>query len=120
MPPRDWRQRVLDIIESAERILAATADVDFSRFTSDVVLRDAVLYNVVVIGEAARYVPAEVQKRHSDIPWREMRDLRNFVAHVYHGVSYRRIWRTITTDLPVIVRRLRLLLEQEPQSASDG
>jgi len=46
-----------------------------------------------------------------------MRDMRNWVAHVYHGVSYRRIWRTITDDLPVLVPRLRQLLEQEPASS---
>lgn len=117
MPPRTPRERVLDIIGSAEKILRLTTDVDFTRFVSDLMIRDAVLYNVVVIGEAARYVPAEVQNRHADVPWREMRDMRNWVAHAYHGVSYRRIWRTIADDLPVLIPRLRLLVDQEWPSA---
>ncbi|HEU4558283.1 MAG TPA: DUF86 domain-containing protein, partial [Longimicrobium sp.] len=103
MSPRSWQQRIVDIIESAEKILAAVQGVEFSRFASDALLRDAVLYNVVIIGEAARYIPADVQSRYPEVPWRELREIRNFVAHVYHRVSYRQIWRTITTDLPVMV-----------------
>lgn len=124
MSPRSWQLRIGDIIESAEKILAGVEGVEFSRFASDALLRDAVLYNVVIIGEAARYVPAELQGRYPEVPWRELREIRNFVTHVYHGVSYRHIWRMITKDLPVIVPRLRLILEKESGptsgSPSDG
>jgi uncharacterized protein with HEPN domain len=111
---------VLDIIEAAERIMALVRDVDVGGFTSDPMLHDAVLYGLVVIGEAARYVPAEVQARHADVPWRDMREMRNFVAHVYHGVSDRRVWRTINTDLPHLPPRLRQLLADEPAVPGDG
>jgi uncharacterized protein with HEPN domain len=114
---------VLDIVDSAERIMSLLQGVDIERFTSDPMLHDAVLYNLVIIGEAARYVPAEVQARHSDVPWRDMREMRNFVAHVYHGVSDRRVWKTIETDLPHLPPRLRQLLADELESgdgAGDG
>ena len=118
MSPRSWQQRIAGIIESAEKILAAVEGVEFSRFASDTLLRDAVLYNVVIIGEAARYVPADGQNRYPEVPWRELREIRNFVTYVYHRVSYRHIWRTIATDLPVMVPRLRVLLEKETGPAS--
>jgi len=120
VPPRAWRQRVLDIVESAERIMTLVRDVDVEQFTSDPMLHDAVLYNLVIIGEAARYVPAEVQARHADVPWRDMREMRNFVAHVYHGVSDRRVWKTINTDLPHLPARLRQLLTDEPAAPGDS
>ena len=121
MPPRPWRLRVLDIIASVERILSTTEGLDLAGFVSDAKLHDAVLYNFVIIGEAARYVPAEVQARHPDVPWRGMRDMRNWVAHVYHGVSDRQVWKTIKKDLPPLPPRLRQLLEDEPeQPAADG
>jgi len=37
--------------------------------------------------------------------------MRNWVAHVYHGVSNRRVWKTIKKDLPALPPRLRKLLE---------
>jgi uncharacterized protein with HEPN domain len=113
VPPRTWPERVGDIVESAERILELTRGLDYAAFSSDRTIQDAVLYNIVIIGEAARYVPAEIQARHSDVDWRSLKDMRNWVAHVYHAVSYRRVWRTITDELPSLVSRLRQLLEDE-------
>jgi len=113
VPPRTWPERVADIVESAERVIEYTREVDYAAFASNRSIRDAVLYNIVIIGEAARYVPAEVQARHADVDWRSLKDMRNWVAHVYHAVSYRRVWRTITDELPSLVSRLRQLLEDE-------
>ena len=70
MPHRTWPERVQDIIQSAERILDLTRGADFSAFASNQVMRDAALYNIVIIGEAARYVPAEIQGRHPDVDWK--------------------------------------------------
>jgi uncharacterized protein with HEPN domain len=83
-------------------------------------MRDAVLYNIIIIGEAARYVPAEVQARHHDVDWHGLKDMRNWVAHVYHAVSYRRVWNTITRELPGLILRLRQLLADEKGTADRG
>jgi uncharacterized protein with HEPN domain len=103
-----------------ERILSITEGLDLAGFSSDDIAHDAVLYNFVIIGEAARYVPADIQARHPDVPWRALRDMRNWVAHVYHGVSDRRVWKTIKQDLPLLPPRLRQLLEDEPTAPGDG
>jgi len=71
---------------------------------------DAVLRNLTVIGEAARHVPDEVVATHPDLPWSEMRDMRNIVVHEYFGVDPAIIWRTIREDLPPLVPQLESLL----------
>jgi uncharacterized protein with HEPN domain len=38
---------------------------------------DAVVRNLEIIGEAARHVDAETVARLADVPWQDMRDLRN-------------------------------------------
>ena len=91
-----------------------TADVDYDGFTSNPVLRDAVLYNFVIIGEAANHVPPEIQQRHPYVPWREIRGMRNFVAHAYHGVSDEIVWDTIAKDLPLLPPALMQVLTDEP------
>lgn len=57
-------------------------------------------FNFIVIGEAARHIPDDITAQHPEIPWREMRGLRNVVAHAYFTVSPAILWRTITDDLP--------------------
>lgn len=36
----------------------------------------------------------------SELPWNEMRGLRNKVAHEYFGIDAAIIWQTATADLP--------------------
>ncbi|HEX8832420.1 MAG TPA: HepT-like ribonuclease domain-containing protein, partial [Longimicrobium sp.] len=85
-------------------------------FVSDRTIRDAALYNIVIIGEAARYVPADIQARCPDVDWNSLKDMRNWVAHVYHAVSNRRVWSTITADLPEVIAQLQTLLADETGS----
>ena len=71
--------------------------------------------NLITIGEAAMGVPESVTQRFSDIPWRRMRKLRNFVVHEYWGVDFDRIWDTIFMDLSPLVAMLERVIEEGPE-----
>lgn len=73
----------------------------------------AVLYDFIVIGEASANVPDEVQQRHSELPWRLMKDMRNIVAHEYFQVDLPTVWRTVKRSLPVLIEPLQALLEKK-------
>ena len=102
-----------DIIASAEFILELTRGQGEDELTSDRALRDAVLYNFVIIGEAARAVPNGIEAGHPEVPWNDMRDMRNWVAHGYHGVDAQVVWQTIRNDLPDLVGNLHRILETD-------
>lgn len=107
MPPRDSILRLHDIIEAISRILRYTARHSFDSFAADEMAVDAVVRNLGVIGEAARHVDEATMQRLPDVPWREMRDLRNLLAHEYFGVSVPIIWQTVVRELPPVLERLR-------------
>lgn len=113
MPPREWKLRVEDILEAIGRIEGYVADLDYVRFAHDRRTVDAVVRNFGVIGEAARHVPTEVQARYPEIPWLDMRAMRNFVVHEYFGVSDRILWDTACSDLPPLIQQLQRMLEPE-------
>ena len=73
---------------------------------------DAVVRNFEVIGEAARHVDAATAARLADIPWQDMRDLRNLLIHEYFGVSVAIIWETISRDLRSVREAIRRDLER--------
>ncbi len=81
MPPRDWAFRIQDILDAIAKIRRYVSDIDFDTFENDEEVMGAVIHNLTVIGEAATHIPAEITSRHSDIPWRQMIDMRNFSAH---------------------------------------
>lgn len=85
MPPREWRVRVNDIVEAAERALGYVQGLTFDQFASDPRTVDAVSYAIVVIGEAAKAIPETVTRAAPEIPWADVRGMRNRIAHEYFG-----------------------------------
>lgn len=107
MPPRVWHFRLEDIVQAVEKILRYTDGMTFEQFVEDDRTLDAVVRNFTVIGEAARHVPDDLTRDHPEIPWDEMRGIRNVVVHEYFGVSATIIWETAKRDLPVLLSGLR-------------
>ncbi len=112
MPRRSWRLWAEDILQALETIHDYTRDMDRDDFIRDRRTIDAVLRNLIVVGEASRKMPAEVQQANPQIPWQEMSDMRNVVVHEYFGVSVPIIWDTIERDLPPLIPAFRRLLDE--------
>ena len=74
--------RLRDVLAAIETIRAHIAGGEFDRKTSD-----AVLYNLVVIGEAAARIGDETRERAAEIPWTRIVGLRNLVTHEYFRVE---------------------------------
>lgn len=111
MPHRSWEFRISDIIEAIEKVLEYSRGMVFEQFAADRKTIDAVIRNFTVIGEAASHLPEEFIKKHPDLPWREMRDMRNIVVHEYFGVDNLILWETAQKNLPPILPLLKNLLK---------
>jgi uncharacterized protein with HEPN domain len=109
--PREWRVRIEDILEAIARIERYLEGMDFARFEEDDRTQDAVIRNFGVIGEAAAHVPDSIRAVHPELPWAQMRALRNLVIHEYFGLSLEILWDTTLKDLPPLVEPLRRMLE---------
>jgi uncharacterized protein with HEPN domain len=112
---QQWRLRISHIIEGIEKIARYTQGLGYEEFIKQEMAVDAVVRNLEIIGEAARYVPAEIQRKYADIPWGEMQGTRNILIHEYFGVSLPIIWQTITEDLPPLVARLQSIIANTPK-----
>jgi len=80
--PRRWQDRLRDIVAAVEEILAFAEGMDLKAFAADAKTQKAVLADIALIGEAARHVPVRIAEAHPEIPWRDMQDMRNFVAGI--------------------------------------
>jgi uncharacterized protein with HEPN domain len=120
VPRRDTAERLGDILAAIDRIGTYSEGLTYERFSADVRTSDAVQYNFVVIGEAASRLPPEFTELHPELPWNEMRALRNVVAHAYFAVSLSVLWETMTSDLPPLIEPLRALLAESVSTASES
>ncbi len=59
----------------------------------------AVVYNIMIIGEAANLLTKDFRNEHPEVPWRSIIDMRNVLVHGYFTTSPLFIWETYTNDL---------------------
>ncbi|MFO0582447.1 MAG: DUF86 domain-containing protein [Anaeromyxobacter sp.] len=107
---RDWRLYAEDIIEACEKVRRYIAGMTFDAFLADERTRDAVIRNIEIVGEAAKGIPDDVAAGAPEIPWRNVRGMRDVLAHGYFSASSEIIWATATTRLDAIEAAARRLL----------
>ena len=110
MSPRDWRERIRDILGAIAEIQQFTRDMDFETFCRDDRSIRAVEMNFIIIGESANQIPTEVEEMYSNIPWNLMRAMRNRIVHVYFQIDEKLLWDTVQNDLPPLISILGKLL----------
>jgi uncharacterized protein with HEPN domain len=86
--PRREELLLVDMIERTRAIADAIEGRTRSDLDVDDVLTGAVLWSLVVMGEAASRLPAEFVSRHADLPWRQVTGFRNLVVHAYERIEH--------------------------------
>ena len=93
--------------------------LDKEAFLVDKRTQQAVIMSLIIIGEAVTKVMdgyAEFAKAQAQVPWRNMRGMRNRIAHGYFDINLDVVWDTVQTALPDLLKQLpavRLAAERE-------
>jgi uncharacterized protein with HEPN domain len=112
MSPRDWVERIRDILDAIVEIQAFTVGMDYEAFEGDAKTIRAVELDFIVIGEATNQLPDDIEKGYPEIPWSLMRAMRNRLVHVYFAVDPRLLWDTVQNDLPLLIPPLEAVISQ--------
>ena len=109
MSKRDPLLLLEDIMLAIQKISRYTLDMDHDAFLSDDLVLDAVARNLEIIGEAARQLPEDFRRAHTQIPWTQIGGLRNRIVHDYFGLDLEIIWEILQHDLPELEKQIRAL-----------
>ena len=104
MKPLDRNISVLEHIVSYCQQIQETVDRfgdDYQTFSTDPIYRNAAALCIMQIGELVGKLTEEFRARHSSIPWRQIKAMRNIVAHSYGTVDPETTWEIITDDIPL-------------------
>jgi len=113
VPHRDWKFRIQDILDAIDAVQEYTLGMDFKSFIEDRKTVDAVVRNLIIIGEAAIQIPDDICSKYPEVPWYDMHGMRNFVVHEYFKASDQVIWNTVQLDLPTLPILLANILEKK-------
>ena len=109
---RDWPLYLGDLIESGEKIERFVSGRTFETFLFDEAIFDAVLFNLQVIGEATKKLPAEARSALSEAGGAGPARLRDLSAHHYFALDAEIIWEVATTHVPRMLAQARELLNK--------
>ena len=98
-----------DIKEACEAIAKFLDGYDFEKFAKDAKTSSAVLMKLAIIGEAASHFPDDVRLKNSQIDWRTIVAMRNFLVHEYFEVDPRIIWKSAKEDVPHLLQNIEVL-----------
>lgn len=100
-----------DILESGVAIQSYVKGVTYDGFVQDRMRYSAVIREFEIIGEAVGKLSEELKRQHPEIPWQDVKDFRNLLAHEYFGVDLEIVWNTIRDDLPMLLDAVRKIID---------
>ncbi|KJF17370.1 MULTISPECIES: DUF86 domain-containing protein [Acidithrix] len=98
--------------QAAADACAFVEGLDKADFFGDKRTQQAVIMSLVIVGEPATLIMGHYSKfalDHAEVPWRNMRGMRNQIAHGYFALNLEVVWETVRSDLPTLLSQLPLL-----------
>ncbi|MCA2229024.1 HepT-like ribonuclease domain-containing protein [Nonomuraea aurantiaca] len=102
---------LVDIVEAARKIASYLEGVSAEVWAADSMRRDAVIWQLSIIGEAVGGISDETRASTPEIPWKLIRGLRNNVVHRYFSVDWKIVHSAATVNVPDLERQVRALLQ---------
>ena len=114
MKPLDRNASILEhIISYCDQIQQTVERFgdDYALFESDSIYRNAAALCILQIGELVGKLTDDFREQHPEVPWRQIKAMRNIVAHSYGSVDPETTWEIITSDIPYLKRYCQVILE---------
>lgn len=103
---------LLQMSQAVNDALSYVDGMTREEFLEDRRTEQAVVMNLVILGEIAVRIMEnhpDFSASHPEIPWRNMRGMRNRIAHGYFEMDMDIVWETVQRSLPNLQRLLATL-----------
>lgn len=105
---------LLDIYNAAQRILLFATGLTKASLATNEEKQSAILYQVIVVGEATKRLSTNFRNAHSELPWKDIAGMRDILAHQYDRINLDTLWDVIQNDIPELIELLAPLLPKQP------
>jgi uncharacterized protein with HEPN domain len=94
------------MLEAARLIEGYTSGVSYDEFLDNSEKRDAVALRIFVIGESGRRIDKATETALPNIPFKNLRGMRNRIAHDYGAVDFKILWSVTQSEIAPLVAAL--------------
>ncbi|ACK71876.1 protein of unknown function DUF86 [Gloeothece citriformis PCC 7424] len=106
------RASIIDLVNAAQKIKRFSVGLDRLTLLEDEQKQSAILYQIIVIGEAVKRLSVEFRNQYPSIPWRDIAGMRDIVTHQYDRINIETLWDVIDKDLPELMVLIEPLLSE--------
>ncbi len=92
-------KRIIDYCEQIENTVNRFGK-SFEIFENDFVYQNACSMCILQIGELSSQLSDEFKSKNNQVPWKNIKGMRNIFAHNYGNMSVLATYETITEDIP--------------------
>ena len=92
--------RILQIRKHCERIEEKVSNLNQEAFNQDLDVREIICFNLFQIGELAKGLSDEFIKEYDEIPWKQIKGMRNRIGHGYDTIDTVIVYQTATESIP--------------------
>jgi uncharacterized protein with HEPN domain len=113
MSVRD-REVILKMIKYCNDVeqLMEKYNSDFEAYKTDISFQYSCNMCIIQIGELVSRLSEDFMETHSQIPWYAIKGMRNLHAHDYEKVDLNIVWNTLTEDIPDLLNKLDIILNE--------
>ena len=82
-------------------------------FLNDFMFHDVLSMEIFQIGELCNHFSDDFRNSHPDIPWRDIKGMRNLFAHSFYEMDIEIIWNTALYNIPDIRKFCEDIINQK-------
>jgi uncharacterized protein with HEPN domain len=101
---------LLDIINAAKRVLKFAEGLDKYALSLNEEKVSAILYQVIIIGEATKRLSLEFRTQHPEVPWKDVAGMRDILTHQYDRINPNTVWDVVQNDIPELIALIEHLV----------
>ena len=109
--PREYKAYLKDILESIRKIENYT-NISFDDFVANELIKDGVVRNLEVIGEAVKNIPEDIKSKKLEVEWKKIAGLRDILIHAYFGIDEDIVWDAVKNKLPGLKEKIIEMLSE--------
>ena len=105
---------LFDMLAAAKKIVRITKGYSLDDFLNDDVVQDSAIRQITVIAEAAGNLSENFKESNRDIPWHEIKGMRNRLVHEYKHIDLNEVWQTISENIPGLISQIEPRISEQP------
>ena len=111
--------RVRHMLDAMQRIVELSKDLDRAQLRKHENVTEMILFNLMVLGEAANNITREFAAKNPDVDWKGLSGVRHKIVHDYADIDYDTIWDILQNDIPDQYKKVAALATTLPPEPTE-